>query len=181
MPELKKEEVVSVTFNTGRTLNIDPLDISLLKNVLSMFEKKYDLTADQIISVMGVQLDAESIPVSIFANKKLSVFEAIVKFLAENKDLEIKQIAEVLGKGYNSTWVTYNNAKKKMPDHLKVEPGKTIPISAFNLQLTIFESVVRYMREDLKMSNKKVADLLNRDNKTTWSIYSKALKKLKKS
>ena len=47
-----------------------------------------------------------------------------------------------------------------------------IPVSIFNKKLGSLESIVKYMKEEL--SNKKIGEMLNRDNRTIWSIYNKA-------
>ena|SRR3989344_6579955 len=49
-----------------------------------------------------------------------------------------------------------------------------IPVSIFNKKLGSLESIVKYMKEELKLSNKKIGEMLNRDNRTIWSIYNKA-------
>jgi hypothetical protein len=56
------------------------------------------------------------------------------------------------------------------------EPVK-IPVSIFNAKLTAFESVVKYMREELQYSNAKVALLLIRSPQTVWLTYRNAKKK----
>lgn len=50
----------------------------------------------------------------------------------------------------------------------------SIPVSIFNKRLGSLESIVKYMKEELKLSNKKIGEMLNRDNRTIWGIYNKA-------
>ena len=53
----------------------------------------------------------------------------------------------------------------------------SVPVSIFNKKLGSLESIVKYLKEDEKLSNKKIGELLNRDNRTVWAIYNKAKKK----
>lgn len=53
----------------------------------------------------------------------------------------------------------------------------SIPVSIFTKRLGSLEAIVKYLREELNLSNIKVSRLLKRDNKVTWNIYSKARKK----
>lgn len=52
-----------------------------------------------------------------------------------------------------------------------------VPVSIFNEKLGSLESIVKYLKEELKLSNKKIGKLLNRDNRTIWTIYNNAKKK----
>ncbi|MEM4398084.1 MAG: sigma factor-like helix-turn-helix DNA-binding protein [Candidatus Woesearchaeota archaeon] len=53
-----------------------------------------------------------------------------------------------------------------------------IPLSIFNNRdFSFMESVVFYMKETLNMSYHDIADSLNRDDRTIWTIYNRALKK----
>jgi hypothetical protein len=55
-----------------------------------------------------------------------------------------------------------------------------LPINIFqNRKLGMLEAAVVYLKEELSLSNNKIANMLNRDNRTIWATYSKAKKKLK--
>src|SRR3989344_7396155 len=58
--------------------------------------------------------EKQGIPISIF-NKKLSAFEAIVKYLREELGMSYEQIASILKRNSGPIGVTYRNAKKKFP------------------------------------------------------------------
>jgi hypothetical protein len=57
------------------------------------------------------------IPVSIFNKPKLSPFEAIVKYLKEEKGLNYHQIGEILNRDERNIWTVYNRAKKKWKNY----------------------------------------------------------------
>ena len=53
------------------------------------------------------------LPVSIFKASKLSPFEAIVKYLKEEKHLNYKDIGDLLNRDQRNIWTVYNRASKK--------------------------------------------------------------------
>jgi len=61
------------------------------------------------------------------------------------------------------------------------EESKTIqiPIGIFSNKLGILESVVKYLKENLNLRYNEIATYLNRDQRTIWATYSKAVKKNK--
>ncbi|MAG91430.1 hypothetical protein CMO83_02035 [Candidatus Woesearchaeota archaeon] len=55
----------------------------------------------------------------------------------------------------------------------------SIPAGVFsNDKLSSLEAIVKYMKEELKLRFSKIGKLLNRSNKTIWTTYSKAVKKM---
>ena len=70
---------------------------------------------------------------------------------------------------------------KKLLFKLEKKHEKTIPISVFdNNELSILESVCKYLKEDLNLSYHKIAVLINRNDRTVWASYNNSLKKRKK-
>lgn len=55
-----------------------------------------------------------SIDFKIFRNTKLTTFEALVKFLKENKKLSYREIGLILGRDERNIWTVYNRGKKKI-------------------------------------------------------------------
>jgi hypothetical protein len=49
----------------------------------------------------------------IFRNTKLTIFEAFVKYLKEEKGLNYHQIGLLLGRNERNIWTVYNRGKKK--------------------------------------------------------------------
>jgi hypothetical protein len=57
-----------------------------------------------------------------------------------------------------------------------------IPIGAFNNgKLSCLENTVKYLKENLGLKFSAISKLLNRSNKTIWTTYSNASKKLPSS
>ena len=55
--------------------------------------------------------------------------------------------------------------------NLKYEGEIYLPATIFQNSFTPFQIIIKYLRDDLNLSNKQVALLLNRDLKTTWAVY----------
>ncbi|MBU1199336.1 MAG: hypothetical protein KKF46_03395 [Nanoarchaeota archaeon] len=56
--------------------------------------------------------------------------------------------------------------------NLKHEDEIYLPVSLFSNELTPLQLIVKYLKENFDINNKKIALLLNRDPKTTWTIYN---------
>ena len=55
----------------------------------------------------------------------------------------------------------------------------SVPVGIFaNDVLSSLEAIVKYLKEELKIKFSKVGKLLNRSNKTIWSTYHNASKKM---
>lgn len=55
-----------------------------------------------------------------------------------------------------------------------------IPSSIFkDRRLKVLEAIVEYMKENLNLSYKEIAVLLNRNERTIWTVYNRVRKKLK--
>jgi len=115
------------------------------------------------------------IPLSIFSTR-LSILEAIVKYLRENKELSYPEIASILKRNPGPVGVIYRTAKSKFLPSLDVSSQVTIPLTIFSKNLTVFESVIAYLKA-IGFSFRKISLLLKRDYKTVWTTYSRAKKK----
>jgi len=113
------------------------------------------------------------IPLSIF-NKKLSSLEVISKYLSEYKNLSLKKISKVLNRSNRNIWNAYNKSKKKFSDRLVVKESPLLPSSILrNLQFTLLENIVSYLKENLRFSYHEIAVLLHRDDRTVWTVYNR--------
>jgi len=111
------------------------------------------------------------IPSSIFT-RKLSVFEAIVRYLRDNLNLGNKSIARLLGKSDKSIWQAYNNSLKKFKGKLDVKISFFIPISKFKGK-SVLESLIAYLKDSCKLSYHEIAVMLKRDDRTIWTVYNR--------
>lgn len=120
------------------------------------------------------------IPVSIFLNDGLSTLEAIVKYLRENEGRRNSEIARILGKSPASVWITYRNAMVKSAKLVSVKNSDVfIPTSVISVSgLSVLESVSMYLHEQYGESYHRIGKMLNRNERTIWTVCSRARKKL---
>lgn len=124
-----------------------------------------------------------SIPVSMFDNAGFSALEAVVKYLHENRGLRLVEVAKLLNRDQRAIGVTYRFARKKMKPLLKASVSKySWPASIIaNRKLSVLESIVYYIKTTYKLSYHDIAFIIKRDDRTVWTVYTRALKKLKKN
>ena len=152
----------------------------LIQNIQDSIRKlsdKHDLTFDETVGIIKDRQEKE-LPLSIFNNEKLSSLETITKYLKENLDLNYKQIASLLGRNYDPIAITYRNSKKKLKERLDVSSDKGVPVKIFrNKPLSVLENLAVYLKEQMKLSYREISRFLNRDERTIWTAYQRALKK----
>ena len=124
-----------------------------------------------------IQRDELFLPDFIFS-KKLSSLEAISKYLIENCKLSIKEASILLGRTNKNIWYAYNSSKKKSVSFAGKRARFVIPTAVLkNLDLSVLENIVVYLKEELDLAYHEIADVLKRDDRTVWSVYNKANKK----
>ena len=123
------------------------------------------------------------IPVSVFNNDYLSALETIVKYLHENKGLKLVEIAKLLNRDQRAVGVTYRFARRKLKSVLRAPVTKySLPLSVIaDKRLSVLESIVYYLKETYALSYHRIAVLLRRNDRTVWTVYHRALRKLKKA
>ena len=146
--------------------------------------KQQGLTSEEIINLISKLLMAPAkeevaVPISVFKNDYLSSLETIVKYLRENLLLSFKQIASLTNRNNISLAVTYRNAKKKLESKFveEISPYR-IPVSILkDRKLSVLENIVSYLKDTFGLAYHKIALLLNRDDRTIWTVYQRAKKK----
>lgn len=136
-------------------------------------KKEYNLTSEDLKKLV----EEISFPVEIF-NERLTVFEAVVKYLKEEKNLSLHNIAKFLKRDERNIWGVYNNSIKKYQKRLIIKETEIeIPVSVFNNKLSALECIVQYLHDNLKLKFSQIAILLHRDQRTIWTSYSRAKEK----
>ncbi len=123
------------------------------------------------------------LPMEIFENRDFTPLESIINYL-KVKGMKYSEIGRLLDRDERNIWTVYNRMKKKFSTESlesKVEDISFdgLPTSIFNKELGTLESISKYMKENLGMSYKEIANELNRDQRTIWSSYHKAIEKKK--
>lgn len=145
-------------------------DIDALIRRLLEFEKKHGFSIKQIINLAKDVL----LPDSIFKSE-LTVLESVVKYMKENLDLSLSEIAKFLDRDDRNIWHAYDNAKKKYPAKFRIKDVRyLIPVSALaDGKQSPLEAVAKYLRETYKLNYHEIALILNRDDRTIWSVVNK--------
>lgn len=157
-----------------------------LLNTLN-YLKEQGLSPEEIINLVSKSLRVEvkeetKVPISVFKNDYLSSLENIVKYLRENLLLSFKQIASLTNRNKIALAVTYRNAKKKMAAKFVIEEISpySIPVSILqDRNLSVLENIVSYLKDNFGLAYHKIALLLNRNDRTIWTVYQRAKKKKK--
>ena len=165
-------------------------DIELIEKRLSTtlnYLKEQGLSSQEIVELvnklLNIQVKEEvKVPLSVFKNDYLGSLETIVKYLRENLLLSFKQIASLTNRNEIALAVTYRNAKKKLEAKFVVTEISpySIPVSILkDRNLSVLENVVSYLKDTFGLAYHKVAVLLNRNDRTIWTVYQRAKKKKK--
>jgi hypothetical protein len=155
----------------------DSANYELIRGFLERLDKQ------KIVELFDRFLEKEKaefrVPVSVISNRELSSLESIVKFLRENLRLTNVMVANLLGRSLQVTWTTYHNASKKMPRPIvSVASRFDVPLNIFrDSRYSVLESIVVYLKEHSGLSYHDIAQLLNRDDRTIWTVFNRASQK----
>jgi len=165
----------SVLGDTDRSSPVsDVVSSPFSKESLAKFSK------NDLINIIMLQQDMQ-IPASIFSTD-IPPLEALVKYLVEIKKMPFKIISTKLNRNFKTIWTTYSNAKNKRITSKNTGESFSIPLSIFSkTNLSILESLVRYLHDHYRLEFYKVAKLLRKDVRTVWTCYDRSNKKLTKS
>lgn len=120
--------------------------------------------------------DGPQIPLSIF-HSSLSPLQATVLYLREHLNYKNKDIASLLNRSSQVIWSTYNNARKQDVS-LTIDHSQKIPFRpCIRDNLTILEGIVCYLRDERNLRYSEIASLLNRNERTIWTVYRRARQK----
>lgn len=135
------------------------------------------LSKKELIDIL-ISEKQEKVPITIFLNE-LAPLESIVRYLKDGRGMSIQKISEKLKRSNKTIWATYNNAKKnaKNKRFFSGESQYNIPISFFAKKTSILETAAYYLKENHSLTLHQVAALLQRDDRTIWTLYHRALKK----
>lgn len=157
--------------DVGENLKFSLQDASIESSFSKYLVQEINFQIQDVIK----EPDEISIPLSVFKSQ-LSSLQLIVKYLREVLKLRFVEIAKLLNRDQRTIWCTYSNAKNFS---ITVEESEfSIPISIFqSRKLSVLESIVYYLKNK-GLKNYKIAALLQKNPRTIWTVYSRALKKI---
>ncbi|MCK4997300.1 hypothetical protein KAS08_03270 [Candidatus Pacearchaeota archaeon] len=132
------------------------------------------LESERIFEQFETKLTKENeIPATIF--KSRNALEAICRYLKDEKDMKLSEIASALNRDPRTIWTSYHNADAEIfpPEVTDIK----VPVSIFEKEnLSILESISLYLKNN-GMKNKEIAELLGKNSKTIWTFIDRAKKK----
>ena len=172
----KTEKTTPSASLNSKTKFSNDKEFQQFQKLYSKLKKKHNLSGNQIIN--SVEKRDVVVPITIF-NKHISGLEAICKYLRENLLLTNKQISVLLNRSEKTIWQAYESSKKK---HSKKYPNSPTPftISLLDFQprkLSVLETIVKHLKESFGLTYHNIAKLIERDDRTIWTVYQRALKK----
>ena len=142
----------------------------LIRQLESLDSSDIDLLID-VLNNLKIERVKTNIPVSIFT-EKLSVFESIVKYFREEKNLTNKEISKILKRDPVPIGVIYSHAKTKFPLRLNVDPSETIDSQIFDSDKSVFATIILYLKGK-NYSFRQIAAILKRSYNTVYTTYRK--------
>lgn len=152
--------------------------LNVVNELVDRLKQKYHYSNQEVLNLL--QKEELLVPVEVFSSG-LAPAEALTKFLKEECDKNFHEISLLINRNEKSIWQNYQRAIKKMPSRFAFEISLNVPVSAFkNNKLSVFESLVLYLKEQKQMKNVKIAKLLGKNPSNVWSVYNRAIKKVKR-
>ena len=152
----------------------DLIQFETAKEILIPIKEKYKVSLEELFALMHEEL---FFPAEV-VNKKLTILEAVVKYLKEEEELSLSEISKNIKRDERNVWHIYDNARKKHSEKFVVKEVKFwIPIGIFSEKLSALESIVFYLKEKFSLTYHEIAILLKRDDRTIWTVYQRAKKK----
>ena len=174
IPRKKKKKKLGKEKLTEALDLIDVLDKKLKKRYGVGLDKLIDIKrrkAEEIREKIGIPLD-------VF-KQDIGAAESLTKYLKENKKLRLSEIAKLLNRDQRTIGTNYRNSIKKKEEKIILR-GKQMNVSVeifSDRRLSILESLVYYLKNK-GLKNSEIAELLNRDSRNIWTLYSRAKNKL---
>jgi len=143
------------------------------------FSEEYETAETPSVFYLNLKYtDEVYLPITIFQGE-LTPFQAIIKYLKEQLNLSNKKISRILNRDINSVWAAYQLGKDKilLPKGAQAS-APSIPLGIFkDTKLSCMEALVTFLKNQ-DMNYAEIARLLNRDQRTVWTVYSRSKNKL---
>ena len=90
-----------------------------------------------------------------------------------------KDLLKILDKISNHLEKRYDVSKEEQFKQVyENAPGKTVPVEVFGTELSPSEAIIKFLKENKKLSYHEIAVELNRDERGIWGGYQRAKKKM---
>ena len=147
--------------------------------IIESIAKKHKLDPKQVIDLLENKEKYIYLPISIFRSK-LGPLEAVVTYLKKNLNYSFSKIAKLLSRDETTIWTSYHNSIEKADLILDSKSDYIVPLSIFSARsISILEALCLYLRQNFNLSYTKIGSLLDRNERTIWTVVNRATKKLK--
>jgi len=148
---------------------------SVLIEVLEIIKNQFNISSDDLAKLL--MSNEILVPIEIFAERKLSLLQSLVKYLRENKNNTNKKISDLLIKDNRSIWLAYEKAKQRKAEVFTITKSElNVPLLIFKGKDSLLGPLVLYLKS-LGFSNRNIAEKLNRGETTISTIYRRSLQK----
>ncbi len=107
-------------------------------------------------------------------DKLLKAFNLIADELKKEYSLNKKELLQIIIEKLKDN---YSISRKEILETIKSKEEIEIPVSIFSKNLGALEAVTRYLKENLNMNYHEIANELQRNERTIWTAYKKAIEK----
>lgn len=159
--------------------------------IIREITKKHNITNIQLLELLHKKEKYAAVPIGIFRSS-LSPLECLVRYLKDVFGYTFSDIAKLLLRDETTIWTTYQNSLEKGKividlemneiDFSKLKLKKSelvIPVTVFtDRRLSVLESLCLYLKEEFGLRYHTIALLLDRDDRTIWTVVNRARKKL---
>jgi hypothetical protein len=141
-----------------------------IKTAISEIQEKISLEGRGVV-------EARVIPITIFS-REVGALEVLVRYLKENVGMTYHEIAIELSRDDRTVWTAHHKAVEKSKEQIRARETKIyVPLEIFkDRNKTVLEATIVYLREKGMRFN-EIAELVDRDQRNVWTIYSRATKK----
>ncbi len=163
----------------------DPLTkekaLEQLREAYTTLREAHGLSFEEVLNQLQQPKAEIEIPYTIFS-PETSGLETITKYLKENQELSLKEIARKLNRKYRTVWGAYMASQKKKPQPLIPSPTPyRISLHLFSeRKLSVLETLTHHLRTHYRLRYSQIAKLLHRDPRTIWTTEHKAQLRLRK-
>lgn len=130
------------------------------------------------------------VPSYIFTDRRLTPLSAVIKYLREKRGLSFHLISSLLQRHVRDIHKAYSHSldlTENVIDEVKqdfdnlakptveVSQVEFIPLSIIsNRRISALEAIVVYLKDQREMSYTEISLILNRNQRTVWTVYARA-------
>jgi hypothetical protein len=160
-------------------------------SIIKSISQKHNIDIRQLGELLKNRERYICIPVGLFRSK-LGPLETVVRYLKDILGYNFAQISRLLFRDETTIWTSYKNSVKKNEvivdleladiDMKKLKLKKEdliVPLSVFSeRKLSVLEALCLYLRETFGLSYHVIGEIVERNERTIWTVVNRAGKKL---